>query len=259
MIMNDMASPAERQRDILDLLAQHRRISIASICEVFSVSESTARRDLENLAEQGQLERVHGGAISLRRSPPELPILMRERELLDEKIRIGRAAAGLVQNGETVFLGSGTTVLEVARNLRQHKNLSVISNSLPVLNTLVGLPDISVIVLGGVLRDSELSFIGHITEQALAEINADRVIMGIRAINLENGLTNDYLPETMTDRAILHAGRQVVIVADHTKCGMVSTAFVAPLTSIHTLVTDDKVDAGFVDSLRSHGIDVIVV
>jgi DeoR family transcriptional regulator of aga operon len=257
--MIDSASPTERQRYILDLVAQHQRITVATICEQFSVSESTARRDLESLAEQGQLQRVHGGAISLRQSPPELPILLREWELVDEKIRIGRAAAELVRDGETVFLGSGTTVLEVARNLRQHKGLSVITNSLPVINTLAGLPDISVIVLGGVLRDSELSFIGHITEQALAEINADHVIMGIRAINLENGLTNDYLPETRTDRAILRAGREVVIVADHTKCGMVSTAFVAPLTSIQTLVTDDKTAGEFVDSLRTHGINVILV
>jgi len=257
--MIDFISPTERQHHILDLLSRIHRITVPDICSKFSISEATARRDLERLAEQGLLQRVHGGAISLRQAPPELSILMREQEQSDEKRRIGQATAAIVQDGETVFLGSGTTVLEVARNLRTHRELSVITNSLPVLNTLAGLPQISVIALGGLLRDSELSFIGHITEQALREINADRVIMGIRAINLENGLTNDYLPETMTDRAILRAGTEVDIVADHTKCEMVSTAFVAPLTSIHKLITDDKTDSKFLDSLQALGIEVIVV
>jgi DeoR family transcriptional regulator of aga operon len=103
-----------------------------------------------------------------------------------------------------------------------------------------------------------LSFIGHITEQALAEVRADKVVLGTRAINLDQGLTNDYLPETLTDRAILNAGREIIIVADHTKCGVVSTAFLAPLTAMHTLVTDDETDSEFIESLRTQGIDVIV-
>lgn len=256
--MSEFIPPLERQNYILDLLRRNQHITVAEICAKFAISEATARRDLENLAAQGKLQRVHGGAISLVQAPPELPVLLREKEQADEKRRIGRAAAALVQDGETTFLGSGTTVLEVARNLSQKKGLTVITNSLPVLNTLAGLHEISVIATGGMLRVSELSFIGHITEQALDEINADRVILGIRAISLENGLTNDYLSETKTDRAILRAGREVIIVADHTKCGVVSTAFVAPLTSIHKLVTDDKSSGKFVSALKRQGIDVIV-
>ena len=95
-----------------------------------------------------------------------------------KRILIGRATAELISDRETVFLGSGTTVLEVARNIRNHKNLTVITNSLPVLNVLTGIKDITVISLGGMLRDSELSYIGHITEQALTEVRADKVIWG---------------------------------------------------------------------------------
>ena len=108
------------------------------------------------------------------------------------------------------------------------------------------------------LRDSELSFIGHITEQALSEVRADKVIIGIRAISLDQGLTNDYLPETLTDRAILSAGRKTIFVADHTKCGVVSTAFLAPLTAMHTLITDDKADTDFIESLQTQGVEVMV-
>ncbi len=250
-------SNIERQQQILQLLNREQRISVTEICEHLSISEATARRDLEALAEQGKLQRVHGGAILLEQAPPELPILERETEQAQEKVRIGRAAADLIADNETVFLGSGTTILEVARNLRGRRNLTVITNSLLVLNTLTGLTEITVIALGGMLRDTELSFIGHITEQALAEVRADKVLIGARAISLEQGLTNDYLPETMTDRAILKVGRETIIVADHTKVNRVSTAFLAPLNSIHKLVTDNKTSDEFVSALAQQGIEVI--
>lgn len=256
--MSEFISSEERQNNIISLLAHQGRLSVAEIVEQFRVSEATARRDLETLAGQGKIQRVHGGALPIKQAPPELPILQREQEQFYEKQHIGQAAAALVRDGETVFLGSGTTVLEVARGLRARQSLTVITNSLPVMNTLANLPGITLVSLGGMLRPSELSFIGHITEQALAEVRADKVIIGVHAISLENGLTNDYLPETMTDRAILRAGREVVVVADHTKIDTVSTAFLAPLTSIHTFVTDRATSQDFLGSLEQLGVTVHV-
>jgi DeoR family transcriptional regulator, aga operon transcriptional repressor len=257
--MSDFNPTPERQKQILSQLARQGRLSVTEIVEQFSISEATARRDLEALASQGKVQRVHGGAITVEQAPPELPILERENEQVDEKVRIGRATAELITDKETVFLGSGTTVLEVARNLRDRKNLTVITNSLPVLNTLAGVKEITVISLGGMLRNTELSFIGHITEQALAELRADKVIMGARAVSLEHGLTNDYLPETQTDRAILKVGREVILVADHSKINRVSTTFLAPLTDVHKLVTDKQTPRVFLSALRVQGINVIVV
>lgn len=257
--MSDFSPSPERQKQILSLLTRQGRLSVAEIVRQFSISQATARRDLESLASQGKAQRVHGGVIAIEQAPPELPILDREREQADEKVRIGRAAAGLVADNETLFLGSGTTVLEVTRHLRDRKNLTVITNSLPVLNTLAGVKQITVISLGGMLRESELSFIGHITEQALAEIRADKVIMGTRGVSLEHGLTNDYLQETLTDRAIIKSGREVIIVADHTKVNRVSTVLLAPLKTMSTLVTDEKADRQFIHALKKQGIEVIVV
>jgi DeoR/GlpR family transcriptional regulator of sugar metabolism len=256
--MSDFLSSEERQNNIIYLLNRQGRLSVGEVVEQFRVSQATARRDLETLAEQGKLQRVHGGAIPLLQAPPELPILQRASANSEEKIRIGKIAATLVQDGDTILLGSGTTVAEVALALRQRKRLTVITNSLPVLNALSGISDISVIALGGVLRISELSFIGHITEQALAEVRADRVIIGVHALNLEQGLTNDYIPETMTDRAILHAGQEVIVVADHSKVNTVSTALLAPITSIHTLVTDSKTPSEFLEALTAIGVRVII-
>jgi DeoR/GlpR family transcriptional regulator of sugar metabolism len=256
--MSDFVPTPERQRQILSLLTRQGRLSVNEIVWQFSISEATARRDLELLASQGKVQRVHGGVIAIEQAPPELPILERANEQPDDKARIGLSAADLIGDKETVFLGSGTTVLEVARNLRDRKNLTVITNSLSVLNVLAGINGITVISLGGMLRDSEMSFIGHITEQALTEIRADKVIMGTRGLSLEHGLTNDYLQETLTDRAILKIGREVIIVADHTKVNRVATALLAPLDVMHTFVTDSKTEKKFIQALRKYGINVLV-
>jgi DeoR/GlpR family transcriptional regulator of sugar metabolism len=256
--VSDFIPTPERQKQILSLLTRQRRLRVADIVEQFSISEATARRDLESLAAQGKAQRVHGGVIAIEQAPPELPILERSNEQQEEKSSIGRAAARLITDKETIFLGSGTTVFEVAHNLQDHKNLTVITNSLLVLNTLAGIKEITVISLGGILRESEMSFIGHITEQALTEIRVDKVVMGTRGLSLEHGLTNDYLQETLTDRAILKIGRQVIIVADHTKVNRVSTVLLAPLSVMHTFVTDSKVDKKFLQALKKKGIQVVI-
>jgi DeoR family transcriptional regulator, aga operon transcriptional repressor len=251
-------SNTERQQHLYAYIQQNGRVSVQRIADVFLVSLATARRDLNELAEQGKVQRVHGGAAAIQVAPPELPVLQRGGDQAEEKRRIARAAAGLIQEGETIYLSSGTTALELARCLTGRRNLTVITNSIPVLNLLVGEPGLSLIILGGMLRASEQSLIGHITEQALAELRADKVFFGVRAIHPEHGLTNDYLPETMTDRAILRAGREVFVLADYTKVGRVSTAFVAPLSSVHCLVTDSGAPAEILAQMRQAGLRVMV-
>jgi DeoR/GlpR family transcriptional regulator of sugar metabolism len=254
----------ERQNQILRLLTRQPRITVAGICDMFAISEATARRDLETLDRQGKLQRVHGGAISIHQAPPEPPMIQRQGEQADEKNRIGYAAANLVKDGDTIFLGSGTTVLEVAHHLWDNRSqwkprgLTVITNSLPVINALAGAAEITLVGLGGLLRQTELSFIGHVTEQAIAEVRADKVILGVHALSLEQGLTNDYLPETMTDRAILQAGRQVVLVVDHTKIGQVSTALLAPIDCVNVIITDQQTPKEFIAAVETRGIQVII-
>jgi DeoR/GlpR family transcriptional regulator of sugar metabolism len=254
----NFVSSTDRQLQILQLLERQLRLSVNEICAKFDVSEATARRDLESLASASKLQRVHGGAIVLTQAPPEQPILQRQNEQTDEKIRIGQAAAALVQPGETVFLGSGTTVLETARALRGRRDLTVLTNSLLVVNALAGAEGITIISLGGMLRESEFSFIGHITEQALAEVRADKALIGTRAISLEHGLTHEYLPETMTDRAILKSGKEIIVLADHTKFGRAATVLLAPLESIHTIVTDQETPRDFLEAVQARGLHIVL-
>jgi DeoR/GlpR family transcriptional regulator of sugar metabolism len=178
---------------------------------------------------------------------------------LNEKSHIGAKAASLIQDGETVFLGSGTTVLEAAHRLPHRQNLTIITNSLPVANVLATRTDINLVILGGIFRHSECTAYGHFTEQALAELHADKVIFGIRAISSAAGLTNDFIPEVQTDRSILKIGREVIIVADHTKFNAISTATVAPLSWVSKIITDNLTPADVIDEMTELGIEMIVV
>ncbi len=259
MVTPKIISGTERQNKILQWVNQQYRITIGEVCARYAVSEATARRDLEALAAHGKVQRVHGGAIALDKAPPEMPMLQRQVEQSSEKQRIGALAASMVQDGETVFLGSGTTVLEVARNLTERQNLTVITNSLPVLMLLSEYSNITIVCTGGLLRATELSFIGHIAEQVLGEVRADRVFIGVRAISIKEGLTNDYLPETLTDRAILTIGRENIILADHTKFGRTSTVRLVPLSQIHVLITGEETPAELRSELRENNIRVMTV
>jgi DeoR/GlpR family transcriptional regulator of sugar metabolism len=120
----------------------------------------------------------------------------------------------------------------------------VVTNALNVATELASAQGVTVVVTGGMMRASELSLVGHITEQSLREVRVDKVILGMRAISLEEGMTNDYLPEVMTDRTIIEMARELIVVADHSKFGKVASAYVAPVERITTLVTDASTDPG---------------
>jgi DeoR/GlpR family transcriptional regulator of sugar metabolism len=249
----------ERQNRINKLIEERGRVTVQELSGYFGVSEATIRRDLEELDGRGWIRRTHGGALRLERAVKEPPVLQRFSEQSEEKSHIGREAASLVQEGETIFLGSGTTVLEIARHLPADLRVTVITNSLPIVNELADRPHVDLIVIGGMFRQSEFSMVGHIAEQAVREFRADRVFMGMRAIDSSHGFTNDYLPETMTDRAILSIAPQVIVVADHSKFGRVSTVLVAPVTAAHVIITDRATPAETILELEGLGIEVHLV
>ncbi len=248
----------ERQQQILEVLHQHQQATVTELSNRFSVSEVTVRRDLQELEEAGNLRRVHGGAIAAEPAPPEPPVVQRMRQHKACKDEIGRAAAALVEDGEAIFLGSGSTAAYVARHLKKHSDVTVITNALTVANELALVDGVTVVVTGGVLRTSELSLVGHITESTVRELRVDKVIIGMRAISLDDGMTNDYLPEVMTDRAIIQMAEELIVVADHTKFDRAATAFVAPVARVRTLVTDAATDPVTLERLEALGIGIVV-
>ncbi len=258
IIWSRMKITIDRHQQILDLLQENSNIRVPDLSEQLGVSEATVRRDLEKLEISGYIQRKHGGAKLTRPNPPEPPVILRMQENLPEKQRIGRAAADLVNEGDVIFIGSGTTTLEVARNVRGKKNLTVITNAQTVTDLLSYEEGISLVSTGGLLRHSEQSFLGHITVQALHLFRPGKVFMGIRSIDIDEGLTSDDLHEVDTGRAIIESGYELIIVADHTKFGKFSPAFVAPITVVKTLVTDDQTPAETINALQKLGINVIV-
>jgi DeoR/GlpR family transcriptional regulator of sugar metabolism len=249
----------ERQSFIRKLVKTNGRVTVLELSKQFNVSDATIRRDLDELTDQGWIRRTHGGAMNSERVSREQPMVIRAREHQAEKERIGQAAAQLIRENETIFLGSGSTALEIARHLPPDLTLTVITNSLPVVNTLADYETIELIVIGGMLRISEYSMVGHIAEQAIKEIRADRVFIGMHAIDLQHGFTNDFLPEVMTDRAILEIALQVVIVSDSSKFGRISSVLVAPIDVADLLITDHNLPAETVEEIQTLGIDVLLV
>ena len=238
MSNNEVLLKVQRQSQIRRLVEERGQVTVTELSLEFNVSEATIRRDLEELADRKWVRRTHGGAVKVVRALKEPPILERVNKSENEKARIGEKAAQMIHDGETVFLGSGTTVLEIARHLPFDISLTVITNSLLVINEIVTRPNIEMIVIGGMLRRTELSMVGHVANQAVREFRADRVFMGIRAIDVTHGFTNDYLPEAVVDREILKIAPEIVVVADHTKFSRVSSVLVASANAVDVIITD---------------------
>ncbi len=164
----------------------------------------------------------------------------------------------MVRDGQTIVISSGSTTLELARRLTSRKQLTVITNTLDVAETLLDCEGIELIVLGGVVRPRMHSLLGHMTELAAKELRADTLFMGIPAISLEHGLMSDYMPEILSDRAMRRMVSDVVVLADARKFERVAPAYVFGLEEVNTIVTDDGIPQGVRGTLEERGVRVVV-
>ena len=242
---------------MLDLFQENRRFTIPELAEKFTVSEITIRRDLNQFKQRGLIEKAYGGTIAIS-VDNDIPIIRRLDENREYKERIAKTAAQLIGNNTSIFVGSGSTTAYLARYLVKRENITVVTNAINLSSELAKGKEITVVVVGGVLRPSELSLIGHITEQSLEEINVSKVFMGMAAISVEAGLTNYYLPEVRTDRKLFDLSSETIILADHTKFGKVASAYVAPIEKITTIITDDETDPKIIEAIRRLGVKVII-
>jgi DeoR/GlpR family transcriptional regulator of sugar metabolism len=247
----------ERKQRILDYLASQKSAQVNELSGYLDVSLATIRRDLQELENQGSLRRVHGGAVIVNRQT-EPPILLRRYQQAEFKQCIGAAAAALFGDNETIFLASGTTTEAIIPFLVDKLNLTVITNAINIAQQLIRCPQISTIVLGGWLRHSELSLLGHLTEQALQDLRADRLFLGVFGIDPDYGLTGSDVQEVQTDRQIISIARELIVLADHTKFGKVGNIRLAPMEAVSTVVTDQETPAAQVEALQNLGIRVII-
>jgi DeoR/GlpR family transcriptional regulator of sugar metabolism len=246
----------ERKQRILNYITAHRTAQIHELCSLLQVSVATIRRDLTKMEAEGLIYRVHGGAMTLE-SYGEPAVLQRKTTQAESKRRIGEKAAEFVQDGETIFLSGGTTTEMMIPFLAQKKELTVITNGINLVEQLACFPQIGVIVTGGWLRHSELSLLGHLTEQAVQDLRAAKVFYGVFGLDPEYGLTGSNVQEAQTDRCLIQTANQLFLLADHTKFHRIGQIRLAGVDVISTVITDREAPEAGILALQAKGIKVI--
>jgi DeoR family fructose operon transcriptional repressor len=250
--------PAQRHERIKERLEASKVVSNAELCELLGVSEATIRRDLEWLEEQGILERTHGGAILSQRLKFEPEYAARALAHPEQKGLIGAAATALIEEGDTIFVNSGTTTTEVIRHIPSGAKVTVVTNNLTAALQVheVGF---ELILLGGTYYPRSNAVIGHFAVENLRQMNANKTFIGADGISLKYGYTVPNNPEAELVRLMIERTRgQVIVVADHSKWGVVSNFEVARIDQIPTLVTDDKFSAEARAELAARNVKVVV-
>lgn len=249
----------ERRQRLVALVEQHSSLTVSELSGMLGVSPATIRRDLAELSMRGLVERGHGGAarrITSATEMPEPPLPNRSSLQADEKRRIGEAAANLVQDGETIIISGGTTTIQMIPHLARRTNLTVITNALNVGLALASYPSITVIMIGGTLRHSELTLLGPLGEDALENLRADKLFMGSSAIHLEYGVSAENLAEARSDQTLIASAREIIVVADHTKFGRLAMVRVAPIKRLRRIVTGTELAETIVNQLEEQGVVV---
>ncbi len=252
----------ERQNKIVELVLENGRVDIPEICEIFDVSEMTARRDLNELDRQGLLRRVHGGAIANLGRSYEPPFQTRSVKNQSAKTAIGLKAAELIYDGDSIALDVGTTTLEIVPGLRGKRNLTIVTSCLQIASKVVDQISLDIdarlILTGGIIRQRELSMIGPIPEHVYQELHVDKAFIGIGGISLEDGLTEYNIEDTQIKKMLVRSAREKIVVADGSKFGVTTFASVVPLTAVDKIVTDKSASPDIIEQIRKQGIEVIL-
>lgn len=252
--------PEERQRKILTMLDRHGRVSVSELSDRFDVSAVTIRADLQALAEAGTIVRTHGGAIPGDRGLRFLSLSRRLTEQVSEKERIGRYGATLVSDGEAVFIDSSSTALSLARNLKRHRDLTIITNALAVAQEMLEAPEVTVLLVGGRLRQDTASLVDAGSMEAqLDGLNIQKGFFGAHGVDVVGGLTDVSIDEADVKRLLVQLGLETIAVVDGTKWGRVGLASFARLEQVDRIITDAAAPADALEQVRALGVDVISV
>jgi DeoR/GlpR family transcriptional regulator of sugar metabolism len=234
----------QRQTLILERVREQGAVRVADLVRALGVSDMTVRRDLEVLHERGLIEKVHGGATAIEGSSLFEPGFTVKSTLMQtEKTLIAGAAAGLVTPGTAIAISAGTTTFALARRLTEVPGLTVLTNSVPVADVLYrdGRPDQTVILSGGVRTPSD-ALVGPFAVEVIRSLHVDSVFMGSHGIDARSGFTTPNILEAETNRALIEAGRRLIVLADHSKWGVIGISSVARLEDADTIITDGGLD-----------------
>ncbi|MBQ8804779.1 MAG: DeoR/GlpR transcriptional regulator [Tyzzerella sp.] len=248
----------KRKDEILRLLAENRMMKAGDLAEQFEVSMETIRRDLSELEELKLIRRVHGGAMLYTEYGIEPDYAFRTTENYNEKLQIGKKAAEMVKDGDSIIIDIGTTTLEFAKFLKGKKDLTVFTNSIKIAYELMSEKEISVILLGGKVRYGEGTTSGYWSEEMIDNFFADKLFLGVGAIMPEHGVMDYHIEETNLRRHFFKQAKQVIALADYSKFGIKALNHVCKSKELDYLITDEKADKKMLKDLREMGVKVII-
>jgi DeoR/GlpR family transcriptional regulator of sugar metabolism len=243
---------------VLELLETREAVTVTELARTFGVSEVTVRNDLGVLARNGLVARIRGGARALQRGQSEVAFDVRLRVQQDEKRAIARAAAAMVGDGEAVALDSSTTAFYIALELREKKELVVVTNGLRIASALADAPGVSVIVPGGVLRLAAMSLVGDFASSVLRTTSIGKGFFGARGVSLDRGLMDLNPDEVRIKRELAAACERVVGIFDYTKWQRNALLSFVPADRVDAIVTDARAPEALVREWRDRDVDVVV-
>ncbi len=258
MIENKKKSTVERRAVILQELESKGQVNVQELSKNFGVSEVTIRNDLTNLEKKRMLVRARGGAIRQNNVGVDFNISEKSQRHFQEKQLIGKKAASIIEEGDTIMIDSGTTTTAMAKHLTKHTNITIITNALNIAVMLAEFPEINVIVPGGILRKKSLSLVGASAEESFRNYFCDKLIIGVDGFDTERGITTPNVEEAHLNRAMIELAKQVIVVADSSKFSRRSLALIAHISKVDTIITDEGISKEDKQRLENAGVEVIV-
>src|SRR5579859_6219509 len=248
----------ERRAQILQILRKAGRVKVNELAAQFDTSAVTIRSDLNELAQRGLVQRSHGGAMLPDTILRESPLQERLKAHAEEKRRIGAIAATMIRDNETIILDSGTTTLEIARQIKKKRGLHIITNGINIAAELLDARDSEVFIVGGTVRGESASISGRFTEDMFDQFSADKLFLSGAGCDLEFGVSGANLEETMVNRAMLRIAREIILVADASKFSKRCMSRIAPFSEIDTIISDKSLSEDIQTKLRSSGCNLIL-
>ena len=254
-----MTTLPQRHEHIITKLKNEGVVKVIDLCNELQVSTVTIRKDLKLLEDKKMLFRTHGGATKSNPYTADRPVNVKEKINPDEKLRIGMAAADLIQADDCIIIASGTTVLSLAKNLRLQGNLTVITAALNIAAELMHHPQIEIILLGGLLRKSSSSVTGIYAEKVLEDFSCSKLFLGVDGIDIDFGLTTTNIMEAQLNRKMIDTAQKTIVLADSTKFGKRGFGKICRIEDIDQIITDSGISDHTQELLKSMGIEVTIV
>lgn len=254
-----MRNLTQRHQHIITKLKNEGNVKVLDLCVALNVSSVTIRKDLKLLEEKELLYRTHGGGTLSNPYTADRPVNEKEKIKTGEKLRIGLAAAELIQPNDCIIIASGTTVLSLAKNIRPHESLTVITAALNIATELIHHSQIELIQLGGLLRKSSSSVTGMYAERILEDFFCSKLFLGVDGIDLDFGLTTTNMMEAQLNRKMIETAQKTIVLADSSKFGKRGFGKICGIEDIEQVITDSNISDHMAKTLKEMGIEVTIV